>query len=261
MFTPTGGRQRVAMSAGSGAKQRPRSRSGDGPVVQIRRLWTSIPHGPNGSCARTSPACRSGRRTPRRRSRSRRSDSETWAGGRSVPASIRRSSGRRVSRTRETGWLHPVGHLRLSLVAVRGALTRHRTHMSMHARWLRHAVPLPAVVVGAWYGVEHASSGAFLLAGAGALAWLVWPEVSRFLAWRRRRRAEGARVRLERSMRRAERIVAKAERARQRADRRPSSARRARRAARMETRAQRALATAARSRDRATAIGDDPSQP
>ena len=131
----------------------------------------------------------------------------------------------------------------------------------MHARWLRHAVPLPAVVVGGWYGVEHGSSGAFLLAGAGALAWFVWPEASRFLAWRRRRRAEVARAQLERAMSRADREVAKAERARQRADRRPSSTRRARRAERMEKRALRAVATAARSRDRATAVGDDRSAP
>ena len=128
----------------------------------------------------------------------------------------------------------------------------------MNARWLRHAVPLPVVIFGIWYGVEHGSRGALLLAGAGALAWLAWPEASRFLAWRRRRRAEAAKTRLERSLIRAERDVAKAERARKRADRRPSSARRARRAARMEARAQRALAAAVRSRERAAAIGDEP---
>ena len=126
---------------------------------------------------------------------------------------------------------------------------------------LRHAATLPLVVAGAWYGVEQGSRGAFILAGAGALAWLLWPEASRFLAWRRRRRAEAAKTRLERAVSRAERDVAKAERARQRADRRPTSARRARRAARMEARAQRALATAARSRERATASGDDRSPP
>ena len=81
----------------------------------------------------------------------------------------------------------------------------------MRARWLRHAVSLPVVVFGAWYGVEHGSSGAFLLAGAGALAWFVWPEASRFLAWRRRRRAEVARARPERAMSQADRDVAKAE--------------------------------------------------
>lgn len=127
----------------------------------------------------------------------------------------------------------------------------------MRARWLRHAVSLPVVVFGAWYGVEHGSSGAFLLAGAGALAWLVWPEASRFLAWRRRRRAEVVRARLERAMSQADRDVAKAERARQRADRRPSSARRARRAERLENRALRAVARAARARDRAGVLGDD----
>ena len=126
---------------------------------------------------------------------------------------------------------------------------------------LRHAATLPLVVAGAWYGVEHGSRGAFLLAGAGALAWLIWPEASRFLAWRRRRRAETEKTRLERAVSRAERDVAKAERARQRADRRPSSARRARRAARMEARAQRALATAARLRERAIAAGDAHSPP
>ena len=122
-------------------------------------------------------------------------------------------------------------------------------HAVMHARWLRHAVPLPAVVIGAWYGVAHGSGGAFLLAGTGALAWFVWPEGSRFLAWRRRRRAEVARARLERAISRADREVARAERARQRADRRPSSTRRARRAERMEKRALRAVARAARARD------------
>ena len=131
--------------------------------------------------------------------------------------------------------------------------------MDIDPRWLRHAVPLPAVIFGIWYGVEHGSRGALLLAGAGALAWLAWPEASRFLAWRRRRRAEAAKTRLERSLSRAEREVAKAERARKRADRRPSSARRARRAARMEARAQRALAAAVRSRERAAATGDEPS--
>ena len=131
----------------------------------------------------------------------------------------------------------------------------------MNARWLRHAALLPAIVFSTWYGVEEGSRGAFLLAGGGALAWFIWPEASRFLAWRRRRRTEATRTRLERALRRAHRDVAKAERARQRADRRPSSARRARRAARMEARAERSLATAARSRERATAIGDDPSPP
>ena len=129
----------------------------------------------------------------------------------------------------------------------------------MNARWLRHAVLLSVVVFGIWNGVERGSRGALLLAGAGALAWLAWPEASRFLAWRRRRRVEAANTRLERSLRRAERDAAKAERARRRADRRPSSARRARRAMRMEARAQRALAAAARSRERATAINDEPS--
>ena len=77
----------------------------------------------------------------------------------------------------------------------------------MRARWLRHAVSLPVVGFGAWYGVEHGSSGAFLLAGAGALAWLVWPEVSRFLARHPRRRTEVARVRAQRAVSRAEREV------------------------------------------------------
>ena len=124
----------------------------------------------------------------------------------------------------------------------------------MRARWLRHAVPLPVVVFGAWYGVEHGSSGAFLLAGAGALAWFVWPEASRFLAWRRRCRAEVVRARLERAMSQADRDVAKAERARKRADRRPSSPSRARRAERMEKRALRAVARAARARELAAGL-------
>ena len=124
----------------------------------------------------------------------------------------------------------------------------------MRARWLRHAVPLPAVLVGAWYGVEHGSSGAFLVAGAGALTWLVWPEASRFLAWRRRRRAEVARAQLERAMSRADRHVAKAERARKWADRRPSNPRRVRRAERMDKRALSAVARAVRARERAVGL-------
>ena len=131
----------------------------------------------------------------------------------------------------------------------------------MHARWLRHAVSLPVVVVGGWYGVEHGSSGAFLLAGAGALAWFVWPEASRFLAWRRRRRAEVARARLERAISRADREVAKAERAKARADRRPSSTRRVWRAERMENRALRAVARATRARDSAPHLRGDRTAP
>ena len=123
----------------------------------------------------------------------------------------------------------------------------------MRARWLRHAVPLPAVVFGAWYGVEQGSRGAFLLSGAGALVWLIWPKVARFLAWRWRRRTAAARVGAERAVSRAEREVAKAKRARERADRRPSSTRRAERARRLEKRALRAVARAARARERADA--------
>ena len=65
-------------------------------------------------------------------------------------------------------------------------------------------------VAGAWYGVEQVSRGALLLAGVGAFAWLVWPEATRFLIWRRQRRAEVARARLERAMSRADREVATA---------------------------------------------------
>lgn len=128
----------------------------------------------------------------------------------------------------------------------------------VNPRWLRHAVPIPAVVFGAWYGVEQGSRGGLILAGAGVLAWLVWPEVSKFLAWRRRRRSEGAIARLERAANQADRDVAKAERARKRADRRPSSLRRARRAERMEQRALRAVARAARARDLAAGHDGDP---
>ena len=38
----------------------------------------------------------------------------------------------------------------------------------MRARWLRHAVSLPVVGFGAWYGVEHGSSGAFSPRGRGS---------------------------------------------------------------------------------------------
>ena len=123
----------------------------------------------------------------------------------------------------------------------------------MHTRWLRHAVPVPVVVLGAWYGIAQGSMGALLLAGVGAVAWLVWPEASRFLAWRRRRHTEAARARLERVASRADRDVAKAERARKWADRHPSSPRRVRRAERMEQRALRAVARAARARERVDA--------
>ena len=51
------------------------------------------------------------------------------------------------------------GSVRWGLHALRGA------NLVMHARWLRHAVPVPAVVLGAWYGAEHGSNGARLLAG------------------------------------------------------------------------------------------------
>ena len=132
-----------------------------------------------------------------------------------------------------------------------GVQTPWGTEVEMHARWLRHAATLPAVVAGAWYGVEQGSRGALVLAGAGALAWLIWPESSRLLAWRRRRRTEGARARAERAMSRADRDVAKAERARERANRLPSSARRARRAERLEKRALWAVAMAAREKERA----------
>ena len=126
---------------------------------------------------------------------------------------------------REAWRLHAVGHPGVSVVADSGLLHASRgTQVVMDAQWLRHAATLPAVVVGTWYGVEQGSRGAFIFAGAGALAWLAWPEASRFLAWRRRRRTEGARIRLERAVTRADRDVAKAERAKERADRRPSSA-------------------------------------
>ena len=211
-----------------------------------------FPHGPNGCSDRTLPAGGSGLRTLRRKSSSRRRARGAWEGGKSIPASTKRvSGGSSTANTRDRGTIPCRSFSRLVHSGRRGLPPMQLGSM------LRHVTTLPAIVAGAWYGVEQGSRGAFLLAGVGALAWLVWPETSRFLAWRRRRRAEARKARIERSMSRAEREVAKAERARQRADRRPSSARRARRAARMEARAQRAVATAAQSRDRATAIGDN----
>lgn len=123
--------------------------------------------------------------------------------------------------------------------------------------WLRHVATLPAVMAGAWYGVEAGSRGALLLAGAAAVAWFVWPETARFVAWRRARRAERARRRDTRAVERASRRVAKAERARQRADRYPGSERLARRAERLEKRAKRALVAAERAATRAAELDGD----
>ena len=163
------------------------------------------------------------------------------------------SASMKASRT--NGWKRNEG-LRASSLLVRSG--RRSLQALKTGRWIRHAATLPLVVAGAWHGVEQGNRGAFLLAGAGALAWFVWPEASRFLVWRRRRRAEVARVRLERAMSRAAREVAKAERARERADRRPSSERRARQVEHMEKRARRAVARAARARDHGAAPPDDP---
>ena len=84
-------------------------------------------------------------------------------------------------------------------------------HVVTHTRWLRHAATLPDVAVGAWYGVENGSSGAFLVAGAGALAWFLWTEASWSVTWRRRRRTEDAGARIPRAVSRALRGGAKAE--------------------------------------------------
>ena len=242
--------------AGTQSSSRPRA------VLQIQRSWKSTRPGPNGSSGGSSPVRPSVRRVRRRRSCLPRRDSGTWADGRSDPASLRRSlAGRSIGSTRGRATTLARSSPGLGHSRVRVLYPSQGTRAMMHARWSRHAVSIPAIVFGAWYGVEHGSRGAFVVAGAGALAWLVWPEASRLLAWRRARRSEAAKTRLERSLRRAERDVAKAERARRRANRRPSSARRARRAARMEARAERALATAVRSRDRASANGDKPSPP
>lgn len=116
--------------------------------------------------------------------------------------------------------------------------------------WLRHGLTLPAMVAGGWYGVEVGSRGAMLLAGAGAVAWLVWPEAAKLIAWRRRRRTERARRRYARAIEGAMRRAARAERARRRADRRPGSGRLARRAERLEKRAARAVARAERAKER-----------
>ena len=89
--------------------------------------------------------------------------------------------------------------------------------------WIRHALTLPVVAAGVWHGIEVGSRGAFVAAGTAAIAWFVWPEAARLVAWRRRRRAETAKRRHERLVKRAERALAKAERARTRADRRPAS--------------------------------------
>lgn len=119
-----------------------------------------------------------------------------------------------------------------------------------HGIWLRHALTLPAMVAGGWYGVEAGSRGAMLLAGAGAVAWLVWPETAKLVAWRRRRRTERARRRYARAIERAMRRATRAERARRRADLHPGSGRLARRAERLEKRAARAVAKAERAKER-----------
>ena len=108
--------------------------------------------------------------------------------------------------------------------------------------WVRHIATLPAVVAGAWYGVETGSRGAFVVAGVAAIAWIVWPETARFIAWRRRRHAE-------RAIERAERQLARAERAKRRAERRPRHQRLARRANHLEKRAEQALARAVRGKE------------
>ena len=180
--------------------------------------------------------------------------SGTCPGGRSARAPTRRcSGGRSTGSTR--GRATTPGRLSSGLARSGwwGLHASTGTEVLMHARWQRHAVPLPAVVVGGWYGVQHGSSGAFLLAGAGALAWLVWPEASRFLAWRGRRRAEVARARVEPAVTRAWRESARAERAKERADRSPSSATRSRRAKRMERRELRPVAGTGWAMDRALA--------
>ena len=41
--------------------------------------------------------------------------------------------------------------------------------------WIRHALTLPVVAAGGWQGVEAGSRGAFVAAGAAAIAWFVWP--------------------------------------------------------------------------------------
>ena len=119
-----------------------------------------------------------------------------------------------------------------------------------HGKWLRHAVILPAVVAGAWHGVEAGSRGAILVAGAGAVAWLVWPEAARLVAFRRGRRAERARRRAARAIERAALELTKAEHAKRRAKRRPASERLARRAERLEKRAGRSVARAERAKER-----------
>ena len=143
------------------------------------------------------------------------------------------------------------GDARLSRSEARTSHGRPATGEAMKpSRWLRHALTIPLVVAGVWHGVEAGSRGAFLAAGAATLAWLVWPEAARFLAWRRRRRAEHTRRRYKRLLKHAERSLAKTERARRRADRRPGNERLARRAERLEARAARAVAQAKRARDR-----------
>ena len=108
-----------------------------------------------------------------------------------------------------------------------GALDPCNTVVQPRRQLLKLATQVPQRLA---HAPGQASRGALLLAGVGAFAWLVWPEATRFLIWRRQRRAEVARARLERAMSRADREVATAERARERADRRPSSPRRAWRA-------------------------------
>ena len=79
-------------------------------------------------------------------------------------------------------------------------------------RWLRHATTIPVIAAGIWQGVEAGSRGAFLAAGAAAIAWFAWPEAARLVAWRRRRRAESAKRRptSQRLIRRAERLATRA---------------------------------------------------
>ena len=102
------------------------------------------------------------------------------------------------------GRLHAVGHPRVSLVAGDATITRRpkRTSSCTHDG-SRHAVLVPAVVVGTWYGLKQRNRRVRILAGVGALAWFLWPEASWSLTWCRRRRTEDAGARIPRAVSRA----------------------------------------------------------
>ena len=107
------------------------------------------------------------------------------------------------------------------------------------------------VVIGAWYGVENASRGAMIVAGAATIAWLGYPLAARVLAWRRHRLDRRA-IALATA---AEQAVDLALKAKHRADGRPGSKRLTKRAQHLTAKARASLERAKRSAAKAKTRG------